>query len=219
MRTSNIILLSTAFVILATVTLLTVVLRYKVNHLLYAKLIPSEDAFSDVPLGAFSVILIDGVNDVTVRSGDQNLVRIPKRTELQPSYRLQGDTLKVSSGGTVRIVARDLRVFLMPRSGESTLSGFHGDSLSVVTGGDWGTTTIDSVDLIRLHLNLGVGKKGVLSHSSIRTLWADMDSSANLGVGNSRIDRLNGRWTADATFDADGVTLSKGIQMMQHIQQ
>ena len=138
-------------------------LRYKVNHLQYSALIPSGGAFSDVPLGPFSVILVDGVNDVAVQKGEQNLVRLPQRNENRPAYRLQGDTLKVWSArageGSVRIVARDLRIFLMPKGGDCTLTGFHGDSLSVVTGGDWGTTSIDSADLLSLHLTLGTGKK------------------------------------------------------------
>jgi hypothetical protein len=223
MRTSNIILLSLAFVVLATATTLAAILRYKVDHLHYAELIPSRDAFSDVPLGPFSVILVDGVNDVTVREGGQNLLRLSQREGNPPSYRLYGDTLKVWSArqgeGTVRIVVRDLRTFLMPKGGDCVLSGLHGDSLSVITGGEWGTTSIDSADLLSLRLNLGVGKKGLLSRSNCRMLWADMDSSANLGIDSSRIDRLNGRWVGDATFNVDGVTLSKGIQMMQHIQQ
>lgn len=219
MRTSNIILLALALVICATVTALAVTLRVKVDHHSYAKLIPADDDLKDIPLGTFSTILVDNMNDVNIRQGNRNMIRLSKQTEKETSYRLQGDTLKIWSmgGGSVRIVVQDLRVLSLMHMGECNLSNIKGDSLFVHADGS-GATTLDSCVLDRLHLT-GIPSGGVtLSNSTSKTLWANLDSAGGVvTLRNDRIEQLIGGWRDDGSLSIDGATLRNGIQKIERI--
>jgi hypothetical protein len=216
MRTSNIILLALALVICATVTALAVTIRVKVDHHSYTKLIPAEGDLTEVPLGTFSIIAVDNLNDVNIEQGSENRIRLPKDKDRVPSYRLQGDTLKVWSEGrgTARFVVRDLRGLSLLHMGQCNLTGIKGDSLVIRADGN-GSTSLDSCDLGGLRLS---GSWGPIELTNSRFANLNIDTAGIVTLQNDHIGQIEGRWDEQGSLQIDAATLHNGIQKIERIQ-
>ena len=217
MKKSNLILLCFILAILATILVSAVTLRMKMNKRRYAKFIPPQGSVTDFPLGAFSVVVIDGIRDVTITPWPNNVIHLPQRESMRPSYRLGNDTLFVKDTadgeGNLQLNASVLRSVWLKNVNNSRIAGFNGDSLTI-TALNSENVFLAGLTVGRLHLQADTAAEVTLSHVDCQ-LFQPFLTSAGLSIDSSSVHNIRGRWDAASNLKLDGYSLNR-IEKIEH---
>lgn len=219
MKKSNLILLVLLAAILATLLASAVTLRVKMDKQAFVKMVPPSDSFTDVPLGAFSVVAVDGLNVATITAGPANTIHLPQRESERPSYRLSLDTLYVTATdkdrGNIRVNARALRSVLFKGTEDGTVAGFSGDSLSVY-GLNSTSILVAGSTLGRLYLQADTCANVNLKDMDCKEFLPRL-AGVELAVDSSTVHSIRGRWDGTSSLKLDGYSLNH-VEKIDHEQ-
>lgn len=221
MKTSNIILLTLFLFVLATVTAMAIGLRVKEDNGWYTSKGTTEESFGDMPLGTFSMIEAEGLDNVTIKQGGDNRIHLPTENKYRPQFQVVGDTLKLwatnkKEDQDVMVTVKGLNMISLRHVQDCSLLRYKGDSLSIVDDG-WGNIHIDTTEFRAIRVDGGQGAHVFLSSTACATLWPELDSSSVLSLENVRVRVIRGHWNGDASLQLDAATLRNGIEHIEHI--
>lgn len=219
MKKSNLILLGLIVAILATLMASAVTLRVKMDKHAYAKMDPPSNSFTDVPLGAFSVVAVDGLDAATITTGPANVIHLPNRQSDRPTYRISLDTLYVTTTengqGSLQLNLTGIKSVWFKGVNSGSVAGFSGDSLSVY---GLNTTNIlvagSTLGRLRLHADTcaSVNLKDIDCKEFLPGLAA-----VELSVDSCNVRSIRGRWDATSSLKLDGYSLNH-VEKIDHEQ-
>lgn len=219
MKKSNLILLCLILAVLGTVLASAVTLRVKMDRHSYEEMVPPNNTFMDVPLGAFSVVAIDGLDVATISPSPSNVIHLPVRKSERPVYRLSLDTLYISAPpdgrGTVTLSAPRIRSVLFRGLTNGSVLGYNGDSLSVYA---LNTTNV-------LVAGTTLGSLRVQADTCANVNLKDVDckeffpalTAVELSVDSSTVRNIRGRWDGTSSLKLDGYSLNH-VEKIDHEQ-
>lgn len=220
MKTSNKILLTLFVLVLGTATALALSLRIRVDNGWGTTKANDENYLKDVPLGAFTCLVVDNFNDLNIRQGDSNSIKVVAKRTGPAYYSLSGDTLKIdgSQGQDfgVEVVVKNLQYVRMKNADRINFSRINTDSLLVESNG--GYVELDSTGIGHLGLAISSGTECNLTNSQCANLWLDMKGDqTTLHCKHDALGAISGKWADDISLDLDAATLGNGISKIVHL--
>jgi hypothetical protein len=167
------------------------------------------------------MIAAEGLGNMTIRQGETNVLGLNNSNSVQPSYRIDGDTLKVLASPnndrqSVSVTVRDMSLLTLKHVDDCNVIGVRRDSLNILGDGS-GEVDIDSSGFHALRLQLGVGCRVTFSNGASETLRPELDSNCTLSLQNARVRRIAGSWKPETSLQIDAATLSNGIEKIENI--
>lgn len=219
MKKSNLILLGLIVAILATLMASAVTLRVKMDKQAYAKMEPPANSFTDVPLGAFSVVEVDGLDAATIVTGPANVLHLPKRESERPTYRVSMDTLYVSApekgNGNLQLHLTGVKSVWFKEVNVGSVAGFSGDSLSI--NGFKTNMTISGSTLGRLRLRADSCATVDLKDIDCKEFLPGLADVELLSVDSCNVRSIRGRWDEASSLKLDGYSLNH-VEKIDHEQ-